>query len=331
MTETAPFHKPLEGFKLGLELTPVDQAMQLTLRLQLTSQSFSISQGNVKYGFTGGTLKLSLREAQFSHFADQKNHYLFFNQFLTPEQPSWQFALPAGMDLLETQLDGMPLGTIRPNSQNWSVQAELTVTAPDLLITEVEGLWRHDLRPNQQAVLHRTIALLLLETLPSPLLSVEMNQSGQEFSPNPSATNPDVSSLLEIIETIRSASTDNFLELCEMANLDPRQDLTGTNLRGTTLNGIDLSGANWSRVNLRGANLTDVDLSEGNLEQAKLSGADLSGAYLSNANCQKADFHRASLALANLSGANLKGANLQEAKLTQTNLNGCQLEGATFN
>lgn len=334
MTETSSFHKPIEGFQFALEMTPVAtdfKAIELTLRLQLTPATFPISQGTVKYGLTGGTLKLTLREAQFNRFADHNNHHLFVHQFLKPEQVSWQFALPAGMDVLENELDGIPLGTITPNSQNWSAQAEFNVGAADLLITEVDGLWRHDLRPNKQAVLHRTIALFLLKTLPSPLLSLEMNQSGQKLAQDPCSTNPDVSSLLDTIETIRSASTDNFLELCETANLDPSQDFTGANLRGTTINGVDLSGANWSRVNLRGADLTDVDLSDGNLEQAKLNGADLSGAYLSNANCQQADFHRASLALANLSGANLKGANLQEANLTQTNLNDCQLEGATFN
>ncbi len=325
MTETAT------GCQLALETTPVsEQQLKLTLRLQLSQPRLPISQGSVQYGFTGGTLELKLTDAHFTNFSDI-NHQLAVNQLLTPEQPTWQFSVPAGMKVLETALDGVTLGTIAPISQNWSIQGTFRLTPSDLLITDVEGLWRHDLHPNQQAILHRKIALLLLDILPSPLLSLEMNSSKQEVSSTPATGKFDVSSLLETIETIQGASNYNFLTLCEMANLDPNQDLTGANLRGTTIKGIDLSGANWSRVNLRGANLTDIDLSEGNLQQAKLSGADLSGAYLSHANCQQADFHRASLALANLSGANLKGANLQEANLSQTNLNDCQLEGAQFN
>jgi len=209
------------------------------------------------------------------------------------------------------------------------VDVSLTIGKSELLITEVEGLWRHDLRPNKQAILHRKIALFLLENyLPSPLISLQMDSSLTEETNSPAST--DTSGLLNIIQKIIHAESNDFFELCKIADLNPRLDFAGANLRGTTLRGLDLNGANWSRVNLRGAELTDVDFSQGNLQGAKLSGADLSGAYLSNANLKNTDFHRASLALANLSGANLQGANLQEANLSQANFNDCDLEGAKF-
>jgi len=328
MAETVRLTQSTDAIALTLIATPVsNQQLNLTLGVKLTQGQFPLGQGNIKYGFTGGTLTIHCQDAHLTTVSDQIQNYLPITNSPTPDHPSWQFALAAGLNVLETDADAIPLGTVRTTSDNWSVDATLTVGQSDILITEVEGLWRHDLRPNQQAVLHRKIALFLLETyLPSPVISLQREQSTNETAYS-SDLDP---SLLTILETIKTASSHDFLELCQMAELNPRFDLAGANLRGTTLRGLDFSGANWSRVNLRGADLTDTDLSDGNLDGAKLSGADLSGAYLSNANLKDTDFHRASLALANLSGANLQGANLQGAKLSQTNFNDCHLEGAKF-
>ena len=301
----------------------------LAVGLNLSAGEFLLGEGKVQYGFTGGTLKLDLRAAHFTDFSEEIEQHLPLTKFPTATHPTWKFALPAGLNILDIDAEAIPLGKITPTAENWSVDVTLTISKSDLLITEVEGLWRPDLRPNKQAILHRKIALFLLEKyLPSPLISLQMDSSLTEERIQPAAT--DTSDLLHMIETLANKDSNEFLELCEIAQLNPRLDFAGANLRGTTLRGLDLNGANWSRVNLRGAELTDVDFSQGNLQGAKLSGADLSGAYLSNANLKNADFHRASLALANLSGANLQGANLQEANLSQTNFNDCNLEGATF-
>lgn len=318
-----------DAIALTLIATPLwDEKISLALGVQFSEGVFPLSQGSVKYGLTGGTLKLHLQEADFTEFSQDITHYLPVTKFPHLDHPTWKFSLPAGLDILKTNAEAIPLGTIKPSSDNWSVEGKLTVGKSDILITEVEGLWRHDLRPNKQAVLHRKLALFLLDHyLASPLIWLSNHQSQQQET---SPSELDTSALLTTLETIKTASSDEFLELCQMADLNPRLDFAGANLRGTTLRGLDVSEANWSRVNLRGADLTDIDVSEGNLQGAKLSGADLSGAYLSNANLKNADFHRASLALANLSGANLQGANLQEANLSQTNLNDCNLEGARF-
>lgn len=326
MTETVRLMQSVSALELTLTATPLSEGeINLAVALKPTPGEFPLAQGKVKYGFTGGTLKLNLKDADFTRFSEEINNYLPVTKFPTFDHPTWKFALPAGLDLLKTDAEAITLGTVIPTSENWSFEATFTVGKADILIPEVEGLWRHDLRPNQQAILHRKLALFLWETqLPSPLISLQTNHSTAETSP-PLPNEADTSSLLTILEKIKTSPSHDFLELCEIANLNPNLDFAGANLRGTTLRGLDLNGANWSRVNLRGADLTDIDLSQGNLQGAKLSGADLSGAYLSNANLKEADFHRASLALANLSGANLQGANLQEANLSQTNLNDCHL------
>ncbi|AFZ45326.1 pentapeptide repeat protein [Halothece sp. PCC 7418] len=306
-----------------------DVPIDLAVGLHLSAGTFPLGGGKVKYGFTGGTLKIDLRAAHFTHFSEEMQHHLPITKFPTMTHPTWKFALPAGLNVLEIDVESILLGSLTPTAENWSVDASLTIGKSELLITEVEGLWRHDLRPNKQAILHRKIALFLLENyLPSPLISIQMDASVTKEKTSPTTT--ETSGLLSTIEDLIDAESNDFLELCEIADLNPRLDFAGANLRGTTLRGLDLNGANWSRVNLRGAELTDADLSQGNLQGAKLSGADLSGAYLSNANLKNSDFHRASLALANLSGANLEGANLQEANLSQANLNDCNLEGAKF-
>lgn len=333
MSRTVRLTQSTGAIALTLTATPnSNQTTHLAVGLKFSQDDFPLSEGNVKYGLTGATLKIALQDAHFTDFSDEINHHLPLTKSPTPDHPTWKFALPTGINVLETELENIELGTITTASNDWSVQGRLEITKSDLLITEVEGLWRHDVRPNQQAILHRKIALFLVENqLPSPLLSLVINSSSEETTTvTTTSTNADPSSLLTTLEQIKNAPPQDFLELCEIANLNPHLDFAGANLRGTTLRGLDLNGANWSRVNLRGADLTDIDLSQSNLQGAKLSGADLSGAYLSNANLKNADFHRASLALANLSGANLQGANLQEANLSQTNLNDCKLEGAKF-
>ncbi|NBD31588.1 MAG: pentapeptide repeat-containing protein [Cyanobacteria bacterium] len=335
MTKTVRLTQSTDASALTLLGTPDSDdagsqpAIDLAVGLKLSTGEFFLGEGKVKYGFTGGTLKLDLRAAHLSNFSEDIQHYLPITKFPTITHPTWKFALPAGFNVLEIDAEAIPLGCITPTAENWSVDVSLTIGKSELLITEVEGLWRHDLRPNKQAILHRKIALFLLEHhLRSPLISLKMDSSLTEETTSPPST--ETSGLLNIIQTLINAESNDFLELCKIADLNPRLDFAGANLRGTTLRGLDLNGANWSRVNLRGAELTDVDFSQGNLQGAKLSGADLSGAYLSNANLKHTDFHRASLALANLSGANLQGANLQEANLSQTNLNDCDLEGAKF-
>ncbi len=335
MTKTVRLTQSTDASALTLLGTPdpgeagSNPTLDLAVGLKLSTSEFLLGEGKVQYGFTGGTLKLDLRAADFSNFSEDIKHYLPITKFPTPTHPTWKFALPAGFNVLEIDAEAIPLGRITATAENWSVDVSLTIGKSELLITEVEGLWRHDLRPNKQAILHRKIALFLLENyLPSPLIFLQMDSSLTEETKSPAST--DTSGLLNIIQNIIHAESNDFFELCKIADLNPRLDFAGANLRGTTLRGLDLNGANWSRVNLRGAELTDVDFSQGNLQGAKLSGADLSGAYLSNANLKNTDFHRASLALANLSGANLQEANLQEANLSQTNFNDCNLEGAKF-
>ncbi len=200
-------------------------------------------------------------------------------------------------------------------------------------MTGIEGFWPHNISPNRLAVLERKLAIWLRsQTFSQPLsLKSQGYETGEELqhlTQQAATLGCDFSPFQTIVKDIVSAPSDHFLELAEIANLNPMTDFAGARLLGVSLTNLDLSGANFHQAYLRGADLSDSDLSQGNLSNANLSGADLSGALLSDANLSHADLHRVSFALANLSGANLTQVNLTEANLSNCNLSNAILTGA---
>lgn len=251
--------------------------------------------------------------------------------------PAWVFEAQGNKSVLKGLLKKTKLGTLNIKRQPCCIEATFEVSAQDVYLTDTEDLWNHDISPNKHAVLERKLVLFLLETNLKPYLSwlqlrYEFPVSAPSLveKPKEAIASQAIEQLQDLIQRISEAKTSNFLELAEIAGLNPVMDFASANLLGTNLSRVDLSGVNFCRANLRGAELDDTDLSEANLSDANLRGADLSGAYLGNADLSHADLHRASLALANLSGANLSGANLSEANLTNTNLSGADVREARF-
>jgi Pentapeptide repeats (8 copies) len=244
--------------------------------------------------------------------------------------PAWIFELESGKRVLKGLLKSAKLGELL--AKQYRVDATFQVTKSDIYLTDIEGLWPHDITPNQHSVLERILTVYLQTNKFQPalswaLLSCELPMvEKREVESVPQAE----AQLQEMVDRIIAAKTDNFAELAKIANLNPAQDFAGANLRGTSLSTVDFSSAKLDRANFRGADLSDADLSDANLQKAKFSGADLSGAFLGNADLKGADLHKASLALANLSGANLGNANLVEVNLTNANLSGANVEAARF-
>ncbi|MEG4573451.1 pentapeptide repeat-containing protein [Microcoleus sp. N3A4] len=244
--------------------------------------------------------------------------------------PGWIFALEQGQSVLKGLLKSAKLGQF--SAKPLRITATFQVAKEDIFLADAEGLWPHDITPNQHSVLERILTVYLQKNKLQPaigwaLLSYNLPPVEQ---PEVEIVPESESELQEMVDRIISAETDNFAELAKIANLSPALDFAGSSLRGTTLSAVDFSSANLDRTNFRGANLSDVDFSDANLQNAKFGGADLSGAFLGNANLSGADLHKASLALANLSGANLSGANLLEVNLTNTNFSGANVESARF-
>jgi len=351
---------------MQMESIPVDSSetdqtiLDIYLSLNFNEQWEPLLGGRVKYGLQSGTLKLNLENCEISltssqlkgsfHLSDpsledklkflnlsEKNTSISLTACevypqISEGNFSWLFEVKTGESVLRGFLKNTQLGTLKVWDNSWRISSTFELAAPDIHLTDAEGLWRHDIIPNQHAILERLIVSYLLETKLKPSLSYsQLSRDNFSFSPphHPISSQSE-SSLKEHIEKILQAKTHDFLELATLANLDYRVDFAGGVLRGTELRGIDFTGANLSRANLRGADLCDADLSEANLCHAKLGGADLSGAFLGDADLSYADFHRASLALTNLSGANLNGANLHEVNLVNANLHGALVEGAKF-
>lgn len=346
--------------------------LDLYLRVNFQEHWEPLANGRVKLGLKGGKLRLHLENAEFSVASEElsgswvpgtdeeklqrgsregenvvdssyhektaqeaENLQLICCQISPPDSKTdlvWKIEVKTGELILQGVLKNKKLGTLSITKKPCRVDTSFEIYHTDLSIIDAEGLWRHDIHPNQHAVLERKLALFLWESkLKFGLSRVQLcyecppiKKEEIEFS---STATLDLSNLIQKIIT---SQTHDLLELAKIAKFNPLTDFAGGNLRGTTLDEIDLSNANLCRTNLRGVQLCDAELTDANLSGANLGGADLSGADLGNANLSDSDLHKASLALANLSGANLSNANLREANLSNTNFSGAKLKEAKF-
>lgn len=326
---------------MELEASPSNASSQkqfdLYLTLQFNEQWQALLNGRIKFGFKGAQLRLK-SEGAIAEWGDPDLGNPFaVTTSASAEEIIWRFCLKTSDSAFRGSLERIRLGSVTLTDEPYQLTATLSVTPPDISVTDGEGLWRHDISPNKHAVLERKLALFLFETqFQSYLSRVEL---GSQLSENAgdrkdkieNAIAPASLSQLEAsMQAIHDATTQNCKELAKLAGLNLLQDLAGGNFLATDLSAIELMGANLSRSNFRGAVLTDASLAEANLSYAKFRGADLSGAYLGNANLRYADLHRASLALTNLIGADLTEANLEEANLSNANLSGAKVDKARF-
>ena len=306
----------------------------LDLNCRFNEQEKSLLNGQIKFGIKGGKLNLMVENGKV--IEPKLNGNLPF-KLIESYDNSIVWHLIAQTGQAAVKIDHLsPLATIQATQKSVTVTLSYTVSLADVSITDVTGLWRHDIHPNKHSILERKLAQFLWKERLSPeisLIKLVSNLSGEAKKIDSPITNikPEhLAELHQLIDSIYDVKTNNLLELAKIAELDPQIDLAGGNFLATELSGIELSGANLIHSNFRGANLTDADLSEAVLNYARFSGADLSGAYLGNANLHQADFYRSSLALANLIGADLRGANLQDVNLSQTNLSGALVKGSQF-
>ncbi|GAB4201503.1 MAG: hypothetical protein Fur006_53990 [Coleofasciculaceae cyanobacterium] len=363
MTLSDPENRYPDSLYLELIATPTSsgesdiEQIDLSLSIDFHEQWHPINAGRVKLGFKGGRLNIQLVNGEILPVPPQSSDVVQLSpkypsqlqsiecQILTQgtaQSPVWIWQGKTGMSVLQGSLKQVELATVQVTGKPCCIEAVFTVSPSDIYLTSAEGLWPHSITPNQLAILERKLVLFLLESKLQPYLSrvlwqYDERQGLQKLSQNPDDQKQDDSfetgkalELAELIQRITTAQTDNFLELAQLAGLNPLTDFAGAKLLGVNLNAVDLSGANLHRTYLRGADLSDTDLSGTDLRGANLGGADLSGAYLSDADLSDADLHRASLALANLSGANLSGANLCETNLSSANFSDANLTNANL-
>ena len=325
---------------MELEAIPLPSSpdeFELYLTIKFNQQQENILNGKVKFGLRGGELKLSWENASMLAVVSPiSSCFERLNNALSL-YPTWIIRAKPGKDVISDRLKRVKLGTVKINQQAYQLRATFIVKCAHIHLTDIEGLWRHDITPNKHGVLERKLASFLLQTKLHPYVSQTVLGS-QDFPFQLSLSDQGreelmkqrTSELKNILQIVYQAPTNDFIELAQIAGLNPLTDFAGGNLVGADLSGVDLNSANLQSANLRGADLTDADLSEANLSYAKLSGADLSGAYLEGANLHHANLNSASLALANVIGANLSAANLNNTNLTNTTFANATVSGTIF-
>ena len=340
MSEALTHNRYPDLLSVKWSVVPVPRSANARYDLYLSLESNDrwqrLGKGRFQWALKAIDISVSLNEAIWLPEASQERDLSgIHGSAIASEEPdvlTWEIAaLKAGHPLQGSLLE-LKWGTFEVNSDGASVQIECSAKGSQVHIVTTEGLWSHHISPNQLAIAEQALALSLLDSSETLALSsmgwqTEVAKLDDEKGDGDEWLRDRV---LPIIEKITTATTDNFLELAELAGLNIATDLAGAKLLGTHLNGLDLSSANLRRVYLRGAQLCDADLSNACLEGANFTGADLSGVLLSDAPARGANFHRASLALANLSGAKLNNADFTEANLSNANLSDADLTGANL-
>ena len=169
--------------------------------------------------------------------------------------PAWIFELERGKPVLKGVLAAAKLGELA--ASQYRIEAAFEVAKEDVYLTDAEGLWPHDITPNQHSVLERMLIVYLQANQLQPALSWALlcydsptvERREVEIVPQPEAQ------LQEMVDRIIAAETDDFAELAKIANLNPAQDFAGANLRGTTLSAVDFSSANLDRGKFPGCRL----------------------------------------------------------------------------
>ncbi|HIK37124.1 MAG: pentapeptide repeat-containing protein [Geminocystis sp.] len=287
--------------------------------------------GEQKQDILDGTGKFRIRNCQLLIEGDNLKFFPLYRQTVQGKKGAYCLL----------QLENNPqfegkIGLLEIQNKPWRFTAKVVTEKSEILFTEIDGFWKHDISPNKHAILERLLAEFLFETGLKPYVCCFIFASDGGLTDRKIARGEveelerKKEELKNIIQRVVCRRDDNFKNLAEIAKLNPARDFRGGNLIGVNLSGLNLSGGDFQYANLRGADLTDTDLSEANLQYAKLNGADLSGAYLEGANLSNANLTNASLALANLIGANLSNANLTNTNLQNTTLAQAIVKGAIF-
>lgn len=307
------------------------EQLDLYISLSFNEQWEPLNGGGVKFGLTGGQLRLRLENSKLiGSSVDKSDFRAILLTESTAEQPVWMVASKEDV-ILKGTCDRRKFASLKLLGQPARLEATFEVSLADIQLTASEGVWLHQISPNQLAVVERKVAIAIFQSRLTPYLSQVVWMADPQPEPQkPTQVQPNYAQLLSELQPVLTAKTHNFLELAKLGGLNPLEDFAGSKMLGVDLKSLDLSGANLHRTYLRGSVLSDIDFSNADLSQANLGGADLSGAYLSDANLVGANLHRASLALANLSGADLRDADLSYANLQNANLSDTNLQGANL-
>ncbi len=325
---------------MELQIIPkanIDNQFELYINLKYNQQQEEILEGKVKFSLRSSKLSLSLNNLILVEKSSLNSPLITFIDNIFSPQPMWEIRNTADGKFLQGDLINIKLGVLEIQGYPYQLTGQILADKADVFLTDIEGLWFHDISPNKHAILERKLAKFIENTQLKPYISQAIFGSEDlDFTPNllhqqqANIIEKESLDLKKTIQIIYQNNKNSFTELAQIACLNPLTDFAGGDLTAVNLSGLNLSSANFAAANLRGADLTDTDLSEANLQYIKLNGADLSGAYLEGTNLQNASLQSASLALANVIGANLSNANLTNTNLQNTSLGQTNVKGTIF-
>lgn len=310
---------------------------ELYINLKYNQQEEEVLEGKVKFSLRSSKLLLTLNNLIFVEKSPLNSPLITLIDNVFSSEHMWEIRHTSDYKFLQDEIKNIKLGVLEIQTYPYELVGQILAKKADVFLTDIEGLWFHDISPNKHAILERKLGQFIENTQLKPYISQAIFGSQDlDFTPSlfhqqqANIREEDSLNLKKIIQIIYQNNRNNFTELAKIASLNPLIDFAGGDLTAVNLSGLILSNANFVATNLRGADLTDTDLSESNLRYIKLNGADLSGAYLEGANLQNASLQNASLALANLIGADLSNANLTNTNLQNTSLGKTNVTGAIF-
>lgn len=325
---------------MELNLIPKENTpnqFELYINLKFSQQQEEVLAGKVKFSLRSSLLTLGYKNITLIEKSQLDSPFIQISDSVFSAPPTWIINPKPEQRFLEENLTNIKLGVIEIKDFPAELTAQISAKKADIFLTDIEGLWLHDITPNKHAVLERKLAEFIKKIYLKPYVSKAIFSSQEKINSSSFSHESKEEILLEesqclkkIIQSIYQSQKHSFTALAEIAGLNPLIDFAGGDLTGVNLSGLNLSSSNFSYGNLRGADLTDTDFSEANLSHVKLNGADLSGAYLEATNLQNASLQNASLALANLIGANLSYANLTNTNLQNTTLSQTNVKNAIF-
>lgn len=179
------------------------QQIKLYLTLQFQDQRELLVRGHVKFGLTGGRLRVKLKNAEIPASSNQlgRSYELVVPKkkkpadappqanfpsadttepsqisckvavLGTPTRPVWVFEVDQGGSVLKGVLKNTALATLDVTAKPCYIEASFEVAPRDIHLSEAEGLWPKNLSKKKSVVIERAIIRRFLEQKLSPYLS----------------------------------------------------------------------------------------------------------------------------------------------------------------
>ncbi|NCQ05692.1 MAG: pentapeptide repeat-containing protein, partial [Cyanobacteria bacterium] len=208
---------------MELQFIPkVNNQFELYLNLKHNQQQEEILDGRVKFGLRYSKLLLTLNNLVFIEKAEINSSIITVANNVFSSQLIWDINYLSDGKFLQGNLTKIKLGVLELNSDYYELKAQIVAKKADIFITDIEGLWRHDITPNKHSILERKLAEFIENTQLTPYISqVIFCSKDANFSSTlphqkqDNLTEKQALELRKIIQSIYQTTKNNFPELAQ--------------------------------------------------------------------------------------------------------------------